>query len=153
MKLKDRIEMLGVSRQFRSDLKQTRAASRVRMLETIEGRQWTNNDEDYKKIDKTIKGLESTIRERAVDVYARAVRIFGIDVNKKHWRGVTIKSYAVVEVNPEIVLLEWVRVNLPLLIEEKIDMKMFGALVKAGKIPAGIAWVVKEPRAQIAGKL
>ena len=153
MKLKDVIKTLATCRENRESYKQYRAAAHTAMLKTEEGVYWTAIDADYKRIDKAVKYAETAIRERAVELYARAVRIFGIGVSKKHWPGVTIKDYTVVRVNPEVILLEWIRVNLPLLIEEKVDVKSFETLVKANKIPAGIAWVETEPRAQIASKL
>lgn len=152
MKLKDAIETLATYRKNRETCKQHRAAAHAAMLRTEEGVRWAELDVEYKTRSGATKDMEARIRGRAVAIYERAVRIFGA-ADKKHWRGITIKDYTVVEVNPEVILLEWVRVNLPLLIEEKVDVKSFEALVKAGKIPAGIAWVVKEPRAQIAGKL
>jgi len=153
MKLKDVIRAVAMSRVNREALKQYRADAHAAMLRTEEGVRWAELDEDYKSVNELLKDLESALRERAIYIYARAVRIFGIDVNRRHWKGITIKDYTVVEVNPEVDLLEWVQVNAPLLVEQKVDMKTFNSLVKTGKIPAGIAWVVKEPRAQIAGKL
>jgi len=153
MNLNKSIKMLTMHRRRLADLADLKAQAYQAMLEAPQGLVWQELGGESALTEKAAKKLAASIRRHAAAVYERATRLFGPGQCKKRWFGITIKEYTVVRVAPGADLVAWAEDNAPVLVVKSIDMKVFNQLVKAGKVPAIVAQVVKEPRASIAKNL
>lgn len=92
--------------------------------------------------DETTAQLEADIRKLTLDMYEEAAALPD---------RVSVKWFSVVDIPNELAAKTWAISNFtPAL---KLDTKVFEDAAKNGNIPAEIATVQKEPRAQIATKL
>lgn len=91
-------------------------------------------------IEEAIRLAEEVIRDEAITAYKA-------DETKKKGPGVTVKIFTTVEIIDEGAALQWCKQNFtPAL---KLNTAMFEKAAKAGTIPAELAKVDTEPRAQI----
>lgn len=99
-------------------------------------------DEFKQKADEEVTRLESQIKQMALDLHGMAAELP---------ERVTVKMFTVVPEYDKNAARDWCFTNFrPAL---QLDTKTFEKSVKDGNIPAEIASVTKEARAQIATKL
>lgn len=154
MKLTDGLRVLAGRRRQLDVVKKARIQEKVWMLASLHGKLYTERDEEYKDLEKSCGSLAKIIQEQAVELYARAARIFGKGVDKKHWPGVEIKEFNVYRrIAGDAVVVTWAERHAPILVKKRIDDGALKEMTKAGLIPDWIARMEVEPRAQISSKL
>ncbi len=128
--------------------RETAASARERKREIIEAAQATD---EYKNADRVTNMADAEIQRLEETIRNEALTEFAFNGTKKPHEAVTIKMFKTVTVKDEAQAREWCFTNFrPAL---KLDAKVFESAVKDGNIPAELATVKDEPRAQIATKL
>jgi uncharacterized protein YPO0396 len=135
--------------QLLDQLKEAReesAAARKSKQAIIEAAQETTEyqraDEATNAADELITRLEAKIKQQALDLHELCAALP---------ERVAVKMFTVVNVPDELKAKDWCIAHFtPAL---KLDGKVFEKAAKDGNIPAELATVSKEPRAQIATKL
>ena len=137
--LNELLDQLKVAREHAQGLRD----ERKQMIEEVQATPaFKALSEAGTEADETTAQLEADIRKMALDMYGADAYIP---------ERVTVKMFTVVNIPNELAAKTWAISNFtPAL---KLDTKVFEDAAKKGNIPAEIATVQKEPRAQIATKL
>lgn len=137
--LDDLLNQLKVAREHAAGLRD----ERKQMIEEVQATPaFKALSEAGTEADETVTELESTIRYHALNLYKEDAALP---------ERVSVKMFTVVSIPNELAAKTWAISNFtPAL---KLDTKVFEDAAKKGNIPAEIATVQKEPRAQIATKL
>ena len=109
------------------------------------------NSEPYMQLDQMRTQADAEIERLSEEIRMKALEEFNGTNNKHPFEGVQIKFFTVVSIPDEAKAREWCLSNFrPAL---KLDLKVFEKSAKDGTIPADLAKVEAEPRAQIATDL
>jgi hypothetical protein len=133
------LDHLNQLRKFATDAKARRAEILKAAQETQE---YKEADAAAKETDTMIEAMEKSIREMSLAAH---------DLMAELPERVTVKMFNVVSIPDELKAKEWcIQHFTPAL---KLDAKVFEKAAKDGNIPADLATVTKEARAQIATNL
>lgn len=103
----------------------------------------------FKALSEAGTEADETTAQIEADIRAMTLELYGADAALPE--RVSVKMFPVVSIPNELAAKTWAISNFtPAL---KLDTKVFEDAAKKGNIPAEIATVTKEPRAQIATKL
>lgn len=109
------------------------------------------NSEPYMQLDLMRTQTDAEIERVTEEIRMKALEEFNGTKNKHPFDGVQIKFFTIVSITDETRAREWCLMNFrPAL---KLDAKVFEKAVKDGTIPADLAKVDVEPRAQISTDL
>jgi len=143
MKTQEQINtMLDNLKTFREDAEFYKA-EKAKILDAVKsGENFILADTKQSEAEMYAAGIEAEIRESALALY---------DEDSELPARVAVKQFTVVTVADELKAKEWCIAHFtPAL---KLDAKVFEKAAKDGNIPADLATVTKEARAQIATKL
>ena len=141
MELDNLVKQLQLARNRQEVAK----AERDTLLEQLQATpEWKEKYAAHEEVKTLVENLETDIKEMAVAEYKTSG-------NKKPHEAVQIKLFSTVDILNEAAAREWCFLNFrPAL---KLDTNTFEKAAKDGSIPAELATVSEEPRAQIATKL
>lgn len=137
--LENTLNMLAIARDTAESLK----AAKNELIENVkQSDEFMQLDNSSRFTDAQVKELEDKARTSALALY---------DENCELPDRVSVKWFTTVKITDEAAAVQWCKQNFtPAL---KLDAKMFEKAAKDGTIPAELATVSKEARAQIATKL
>ncbi len=139
----DEIEqLLDQLKEAREESAVARKAKQAIIEAAQETTEYQRADEATNAADDLITRLEAKIKQQALDLHELCAQLP---------ERVAVKMFTVVNVPDELKAKDWCIAHFtPAL---KLDGKVFEKAAKDGNIPAELATVSKEPRAQIATKL
>ena len=137
--LNELLDQLKVAREHAQALRIERNA----MIEEVQA------TPAFKALSEAGAEADETTAQLEADIRAMTLELYGADAALPE--RVSVKMFTVVSIPNELAAKTWAIDNFtPAL---KLDTKVFEDAAKKGNIPAEIATVQKEPRAQIATKL
>lgn len=139
MNLNELLDQLKVAREHAAGLRD----ERKQMIEEVQA------TPAFKALSEAGLEADATISQLDLEIRAMTLELYGADAALPD--RVSVKVFTVVSIPNELAAKTWAISNFtPAL---KLDTKVFEDAAKRGNIPAEIATVQKEPRAQIATKL
>ena len=139
MNLNELLDQLKLAREHAQGLR----AERNAMIEEVQA------TPAFKALSEAGLEADVTILQLDIEIRAMTLELYGADAALPE--RVSVKMFTTVSIPNELAAKTWAISNFtPAL---KLDTKVFEDAAKKGNIPAEIATVQKEPRAQIATKL
>lgn len=127
----------------RANSEELKAKQKEMLDELQQSQAWTD-------IQLARTGYQTQIENLEAEIKAEAMVVFDATGEKKQ-QGVTVKEFTVVKITDEAKAREWCMTNFrPAL---KLDTKTFEKAAQDGTVPAELATIGTEPRAQIASDL